>query len=63
VFYHFRRFRRKGIWHRLYSPLHRAERTRVGRHPVPSAAILDSQCVKTVEESAGICSYDGHKCE
>ena len=62
VFYHFRRSRLKGIWHRLYTALHRAERERVGRHPDPSAAILDSQSVKTVEESAGIRGYDAHKC-
>jgi transposase len=62
VFYHFRRFRQRGVWHRLYTALHRAERERVGRHPDPSAAILDSQSVKTVEESAHIRGYDAHKC-
>jgi putative transposase len=62
VFYHFRRFRLTGRWHLLYRVLHRAERERVGRHPDPSAAILDSQSVKTVEESAGIRGYDAHKC-
>jgi putative transposase len=61
VFYHFRCFRLSGKWHLLYTTLHRAERERVGRHPNPSAAILDSQSVKTVEESAGICGYDAHK--
>lgn len=50
-FYHFHRFRLTGIWHRLYMAFHRAERERVGRHPDPSAAIMDSQSVKTVEES------------
>lgn len=62
VFYHFRQFRLKGAWHLLYTALHRAERERVGRHPDPSAAILDSQSVKTVEESAHIRGYDAHKC-
>ncbi|HEY1388659.1 MAG TPA: IS5 family transposase [Ktedonobacterales bacterium] len=62
VFYHFRRFRLRGVWHRLYAALHRAERERVGRHPDPSAAIMDSQSVKTVEESARIRGYDAHKC-
>ena len=52
VFYHFRRLRLQGKWHLLYTALHRAERERVGRHPDPSAAIMDSQSVKTVEESA-----------
>jgi putative transposase len=42
--------------------VYRAERERVGRHPDPSAAILDSQSVKTAEESARIRGYDAHKC-
>jgi putative transposase len=62
VFYHFRRFRLTGRWHLLYTALHRAERERVGRHPDLSAAVMDSQSVKTVEESAGIRGYDAHKC-
>ena len=61
VFYHFRRFRLQGRWHLLYTALHRAERERIGRHPDPSAAIMDSQSVKTVEESAQIRGYDAHK--
>jgi transposase len=61
VFYHFRRLRLQGKWHLLHEALHRAERERVGRRPDPSAAILDSRSVKTVEESAGICGYDAHK--
>ena len=31
------------------------------RDPQPSAAIMDAQSVKTVEESASISGYDGHK--
>jgi putative transposase len=42
VFYHFRRFRLQGIWHRLYSALHHAERERAGRDAEPSAAIMDN---------------------
>ena len=51
VYYHFRQFRRKSTLHALYPALHRAERECVGRHPDPSAAGMDSQSVKTVEES------------
>lgn len=62
MFYHFRRFRLKGAWHLFYTALHRAERERVGRNPDPSVAIMDSQSVKTVEQSARIRGYDAHKC-
>jgi putative transposase len=62
VFYHFRRFRLNGAWHLLYTTLHRAERERIGRDAEPSAALMDSQSVKTVEESGRIRGYDAHKC-
>lgn len=49
VYYHFRQSRRKHTLHALYLALHGAERERVGRHPHPSAAIMDSQSVKTIK--------------
>src|SRR5262249_1198502 len=61
VFYHFRQFRRKNTLHALYLALHRAEREHVGRNPDPSAAVMDSQSVKTVEESGSIRGFDGGK--
>ena len=36
-------------------------RTQAARHPEPSAAILDSQSIKTTEESGVIKGYDGGK--
>src|SRR5260370_18708423 len=59
---HFRRMRIHGTWQLINTALHRAERERVGRNPDPSADIMDSQSVKTVEESAHIRGYDAHKC-
>src|SRR5260221_6059446 len=50
VFYHFRHLRLKGTWFRLLTTLREAERERVGRDAQPSAAIMDAQSVKTVEE-------------
>ena len=61
VFYHFRGYRLTVRWFRLLTALREAERTRVGRNVQPSAAILDAQSVKTVEESARICGFDAHK--
>jgi putative transposase len=62
VYYHFKRFDRTGFWLRLFRALRVAERQRVGKGPHPSAAIMDAQSVKTVEESARISGYDAHKC-
>src|SRR6266516_2057292 len=57
VFYHFRRLRLKSTWFRLLTMLREAERKRVGRNEQPSAAIMDAQSVKTVEESASISGF------
>jgi len=61
VYYHFRRFRLTGVWSGILTALRQAERMRVGRNRQPTAAIMDAQSVKTVEESASISGYDGHK--
>jgi transposase len=61
IFYHFRRFRLHGRWTVLFTALHYAERQRLGRDPHPSAAIMDAQCVKTVEESAHVSGFDAFK--
>jgi transposase len=61
VYYHWRQLCRTGLWTCLYRALRDAERRRVGRDPDPSAAIMDAQSVKTVEESGRIRGYDAHK--
>jgi putative transposase len=61
VVYHFRRFRLSGLWSLILNALHAAERKRAGKDPQPTAAIMDSQSVKTVEESAHPSGYDAHK--
>jgi putative transposase len=48
----------RAVWHLILRALRAAERKRVGRDPEPSAAIVDSQSVKTVEESATIKGYE-----
>ena len=61
MYYRFRCLRLKGNWYLIYSALRGAERERVGRNRQPSAVIMDAQSVKTVEESACTCGFDGHK--
>jgi len=61
VYYHFRRFRLNGLWSLIRKVLHAAERKRAGKNPQPTVAIIDSQSVKTVEESAHLSGYDAHK--
>jgi putative transposase len=61
VYYPFRGFRLDGLWHLVLRALRAAERKRVGRTSEPSAAIMDSQSVKTAEEGARSNGYDAHK--
>jgi putative transposase len=46
------------LWSLILKVVHAAERKRVDKDPQPTAAIMDSQSVKTVEESAHPSGYD-----
>jgi putative transposase len=46
----FRAWRQDGTWRRLHDQLREMLRTRMGRPPQPSAAIIDAQTVKTTEK-------------
>ncbi len=46
----FRAWREDGTWRRIHDQLRDAVRTRMGRPPQPSAAIIDAQTVKTTEK-------------
>ncbi len=50
VAYYFYRFRRDGTWDRVHDALRERVRRAAGREPTPSAAVRDSQTVKTVEK-------------
>lgn len=50
VYYYYRRFRLDGTWERIHTTLREKVRKKDGRKPTPSAAIMDSQSVKTTEK-------------
>ena len=47
VYYYFRRWRREGVWDHMLAALRLRMRTKQGRDPEPSAAVIDSQSIKT----------------
>jgi len=47
---YFRRWRKNGTWERIHDALRPKVREMEGREPSPSAAIIDSQSVKTTEK-------------
>jgi transposase len=47
---YYRRWRMEGTWQHIHDALHKQVRLKEGRHPQASAAILDSQTVKTTEK-------------
>jgi putative transposase len=61
VYYHLRRFRLTGVWSGILTAPRHAQREHVGRDLQPSAASMDAQSVKTVEESGRSSGDDGHK--
>lgn len=50
VYTYFRNWRLDGTWSRIHEALRKQVRLAHGRHPEASAAILDSQSVKTTEK-------------
>ena len=50
VYHYWRVWRREGRWERILARLREQERRRQGRNPTPSAAVLDSQSVRTTEK-------------
>ncbi len=50
VFYYFTKWRKCGVWRKIHDKLHERLRELKGRKAAPSAAIIDSQSVKTGEK-------------
>ncbi|PYE53633.1 IS5 family transposase [Deinococcus yavapaiensis] len=60
VYHYFRQFRLDGTWKRMQDELRRMARMAAGRSPEPTAAILDSQSIRT-SQRGGPRGYDGAK--
>jgi putative transposase len=50
VYYYFARFKKDGTWQRIHDLLRTRVRHKSGKHKQPTAAIIDSQSVKTTEK-------------
>ena len=61
AYWYFRQWKRAGIWEQVNAALRRDLRVQMGREPEPSAAILDSQSIKSSSVRGDKRGYDGGK--
>jgi len=50
VYYYLRRWEREGVWSKIHHKLVMADREREGREASPSAAVIDSQSIRTADQ-------------
>jgi transposase len=61
VYYYFQQWQREGIWDRVLEALRMQMRTKEGREAQPSAAVIDSQSMKTSAVRGPEKGYDAWK--
>lgn len=61
VHYYYRRFRLDGTWQKVHDKLREKVRRKVGKKPTPSAAVIDSQSVKTAGKGGIVATMRARK--